>query len=197
MPKISELTAITELTASDIIMVTDAETSASKKITWANIEGSIGPSLTFESDSSNGARLILSQAEDGTDAPDVQFKKARGTHASPTTVQTSDALGRFNAFAYDGSAYVQAGNFGFLASDGSGNGTFEVKTRVGDTLSKRLEIDSNGHTELSGGLTWQPRASVTPLTNGDLTVEATNDTTLTFKYKGSDGTVRTGTLTLS
>ena len=197
MPKISELTAITELTSSDIIMVTDAETSASKKITWANIEASIGPSLTFESDSSNGARLILSQAEDGTDAPDVQFKKARGTHASPTTVQTSDALGRFNAFAYDGSAYVQAGNFGFLASDGSGNGTFEVKTRVGDTLSKRLEIDSNGHTELSGGLTWAPRTSVTPLTNGDLTVEATNDTTLTFKLKGSDGTVRTGTLTLS
>ena len=197
MPKISELTAITELTDSDIIMVTDAETSASKKITWANIESSIGPSLTFESDASNGTRLILSQAEDGTDAPDVQFKKARGTHASPTTVQTSDALGRFNAFAYDGSAYVPAGNFGFLASDGSGNGTFEVKTRVGDTLAKRLEIDSNGHTELSGGLTWAPRTSVTPLTNGDLTVEATNDTTLTFKYKGSDGTVRTGTLTLS
>ena len=197
MPKISELTAITELTDSDIIMVTDAETSASKKITWANIEASIGPSLTFESDASNGTRLILSQAEDGTDAPDVQFKKARGTHASPTTVQTSDAMGRFNAFAYDGSAYVQAGNFGFLASDGSGNGTFEVKTRVGDTLSKRLEIDSNGHTELSGGLTWAPRTSVTPLTNGDLTVEATNDTTLTFKYKGSDGTVRTGTITLS
>jgi len=197
MPKISELTAITELTDSDIIMVTDAETSASKKITWANIEASIGPSLTFESDASNGTRLILSQAEDGTDAPDVQFKKARGTHASPTTVQTSDALGRFNAFAYDGSAYVQAGNFGFLASDGSGNGTFEVKTRVADTLSKRKEIDSNGHTELSGGLTWAPRTSVTPLTNGDLTVEATNDTTLTFKYKGSDGTVRTGTITLS
>ena len=197
MPKISELTAITELTDSDIIMVTDAETSASKKITWANIQSSIGPSLTFESDSSNGTRLILSQAEDGTDAPDVQFKKARGTHASPTTVQSSDALGRFNAFAYDGSAYVQSGNFGFLASDGSGNGTFEVKTRVADTLSKRLEIDSNGHTELSGGLTWAPRTSVTPLSNGDLTVEATNDTTLTFKYKGSDGTVRTGTITLS
>lgn len=197
MPKISELTAITELTDSDIIMVTDAETSASKKITWANIEASIGPTLTFESDTSNGCRLVLSQAEDGTDAPDVQFKKARGTHASPTTVQASDALGRFNAFAYNGAAYLQAGNFGFLASDGSGNGTFEVKTRVADTLSKRLEIDSNGHTELSGGLTWAPRTSVTPLSNGDLTVEATNDTTLTFKYKGSDGTVRTGTITLS
>ncbi len=197
MPKISELTAITELTDSDIIMAIDAETSASKKITWANIQSSIGPTLTFESDSTNGSRLTISQAEDGTDAPDVQFKKARGTHASPAKVAAADALGRLNAFAHDGTNYVQAGNFGFLASDDAGNGTFEVKTRVADTLSKRLEIDSNGHTELSGGLTWAPRTSVTPLSNGDLTVEATNDTTLTFKYKGSDGTVRTGTISLS
>ena len=197
MPKISELTAITELTDSDIVMVTDAETSASKKITWSNIQASIGPTLTFESDTSNGSRLVISQAEDGTDAPDVQFKKARGTHASPTKVAAADALGRLNAFAHDGTNFVQAGNFGFLASDDAGNGTFELKTRVADTLSKRLEIDSNGHTELSGGLTWAPRTSVTPLSNGDLTVEATNDTTLTFKYKGSDGTVRTGTITLS
>ena len=200
MPKISELTAITELTDSDIVMVTDAETSASKKIVWSNIKASIdstGAPLTLESDSGNGARITLSQAEDGTDAPDVQFKKSRGTHDSPTTVTASDALGRFNAFAYNGSAFIQAGNFGFLASDGSGNGTYEVKTRVGGTLAKRIEVDSNGHVDLSGGLTWTPRSSVTPQNNGDLTVEATNDTTLTFKLKGSDGTVRTGTLTLS
>lgn len=42
-----------------------------------------------------------------------------------------------------------------------------------------------------------PPASVTPAANGELVVEATSNTTLTFKLKGSDGTVRTGTLTLS
>lgn len=197
MAKISELGAITAVTDSDLIMITDAETSASKKITWSNVKASINTALTITSDVSNGARITLSQSEDGTDAPDVQFKKSRGTTASPTTVQASDALGRFNAYAYDGTEYVQSGNFGFLASDGSGNGTFEVKTRVSDTLTKRLEIDSNGHTELSGGLTWSPRTTVTPQNDGDLTVEATNDTTLTFKLKGSDGVVRSGTITLS
>jgi hypothetical protein len=30
-----------------------------------------------------------------------------------------------------------------------------------------------------------------------LCIEATNDTTLTFKYKGSDSVVRTGTIALS
>lgn len=42
-----------------------------------------------------------------------------------------------------------------------------------------------------------PPASVTPVNNGELTFEATSNTQLTFKLKGSDGTVRSGTLTLS
>ena len=42
-----------------------------------------------------------------------------------------------------------------------------------------------------------PGSSVTPANNGDLMVEATSNTTLTFKLKGTDGTVRTGTITLS
>jgi hypothetical protein len=43
----------------------------------------------------------------------------------------------------------------------------------------------------------QPPASITPASNGDYVVEATNDTTLTFRLKGSDGTVRSATLTLA
>lgn len=41
-----------------------------------------------------------------------------------------------------------------------------------------------------------PPASVAPAVNGEMVVEATSNTTLTFKLKGSDGTVRTGTITL-
>ena len=33
--------------------------------------------------------------------------------------------------------------------------------------------------------------------NADLVIETTSNTTLTFKLKGSDGVVRTGTLTLA
>lgn len=42
-----------------------------------------------------------------------------------------------------------------------------------------------------------PSASLTPAANGDLVIEKTSDTTLTFKLKGSDGTVRSATLTLA
>ena len=48
-----------------------------------------------------------------------------------------------------------------------------------------------------GTLGVNPGSSVTPVNIGDVVVEATNDTTLTFKLKGSDGTIRTATLTLS
>lgn len=50
---------------------------------------------------------------------------------------------------------------------------------------------------VASGLTLKPVASTTPGTNGDLQIEATSNTTLTLKYKGSDGTVRTVALTLA
>lgn len=43
----------------------------------------------------------------------------------------------------------------------------------------------------------KPGSSVTPANNGDLTFEVTNNVTLTFKVKGSDGVVRGATLTLA
>ncbi len=56
---------------------------------------------------------------------------------------------------------------------------------------------ANGNVTIGGDLTIKPSASRTPANNGELTVEATSNTTLTFKLKGSDGTVRIGTITLS
>jgi hypothetical protein len=43
----------------------------------------------------------------------------------------------------------------------------------------------------------QPQASVTPNGIGDMVFQLTNDTTLVVKVKGSDGTVRSVTLTLA
>ena len=59
-------------------------------------------------------------------------------------------------------------------------------------------IALNGTTiETKDDLVQNPGSSVTPAENGEMMVEATNNTTLTFKLKGSDGTVRSGTITLS
>ena len=73
--------------------------------------------------------------------------------------------------------------------------TFQI-TRSGTDV----RFTSNGGTgtfKFNQDVTQRPGSSVTPSANGDLSVEATNDTTLTFKLKGSDGVVRSGTITLS
>lgn len=53
-----------------------------------------------------------------------------------------------------------------------------------------------GPAVFSVDLTLTPSASVTPTNNGELVIQATSNTSLTFKYKGSDGTVRSASLTL-
>lgn len=59
------------------------------------------------------------------------------------------------------------------------------------TVSPAFSLD------VEGPIKFTPGASVTPPDNGDVVIEFTNNTTLTFKGKGSDGTVRSATLTLA
>ena len=93
-----------------------------------------------------------------------------------------------------------------LFSDAGGNaeGGFKFASNTlkifagGGIASGNEAIACNGTTiETKDDLVQNPGSSVTPAENGELVVEATNDTTLTFKLKGSDGTVRSGTITLS
>ena len=72
----------------------------------------------------------------------------------------------------------------------NGDATFYGNVGIGTTTP-------NYKTHIVGTLGVNPGSSVDPQNNGDIVVEATNDTTLTFKLKGSDGTVRAGTVTLS
>jgi hypothetical protein len=58
-------------------------------------------------------------------------------------------------------------------------------------------VNAAGELKIAAPLAWRPPASYTPVVNGDLTVEATSNTTLTFRLKGTDGTVRSAALTLS
>lgn len=64
-------------------------------------------------------------------------------------------------------------------------------------VANNTSISLGSPTEPFGNLYLRPSSSLTPTANGDLCIEATNNTTLTFKFKGSDGTVRSGTVALS
>ena len=64
-------------------------------------------------------------------------------------------------------------------------------------LTMKSADESVNVTVKCGQLFWSPGSSATPAVNGQLTIEATSNTSLTVKLKGSDGTVRSTTLTLS
>jgi hypothetical protein len=68
-----------------------------------------------------------------------------------------------------------------------------------NTLTAGLGVtvtNANGAITLTNELS-RPQASATPANNGDLVFELTDNSTLTIKVKGSDGTVRVVALTLT
>lgn len=74
------------------------------------------------------------------------------------------------------------------AYDDSGNYTF----------SPMIVYRATGMLQLNNNVVMKPGSTAPVLgTNGQVTFELTNNTTLTFKARGSDGTTRSGTITLS
>ena len=271
MAKFSQLTEITELTDSDLMMITDAETSTSRKISWANVKSSTeassvaGPvNFTAQADVaiSRGDVVYISGA--AGDTPRVDLAQANSTSTMPAFGLAAEDIAQgstgnittLGAVEGDGSEpvdtstltinqvlYVSATTAGGVTStapsgeaklvqnigrvqrvassngvirvggagrtnatpnlnDGNifiGNGSgFAVIDSLTDALSTHAGIaTSTDNSTFTKDIVQTPSSTVTPASNGELMVEATNDTTLTFKYKGSDGVVRSGTITLS
>lgn len=88
---------------------------------------------------------------------------------------------------------------------------YAIKMNVTDTVSaatsKLLDLQVNGTSKfnvgkdgtvsMTGYLIQHPPAAIVPTNNGELAIEATNNTTLTFRFKGTDGVVRSGVLALT
>ena len=196
MGKFSSFTALDVITDDDLFLVTDDTTDASRGVTYATIKDTLfRDDVNLNSDGE--LKLKLHQYSTNTDAPNISFYKARGTAASPTTVGATDNLSRHIAYAYNGTGNVMAGSLGFTASDGNGNANFTLKTRVSDSFATRIQVTSDGEVHLLGDTTVQVSSSHNPGNVGEMVFEATNDTTLKVKVKGSDGVVRSATLTLS
>jgi hypothetical protein len=95
-----------------------------------------------------------------------------------------------------GATTPSTGNFTVLTENGS---PAVVQTDIGTAPN---EIPLNQYLgELAymnaEAVVIQPQASVTPNGIGDMVFQLTDDTTLVVKVRGSDGTVRSATLTLA
>ena len=124
--------------------------------------------------------------------------KGSGFHISNVTITGSLIIDT----TADGTTITNS-TFGSLTDNGIN--TKLINNNASGVVNKISDIGNIGigtttpsyKTHIVGTLGFNPGLSVDPVNNGDVVIEATNDTTLTFKLKGSDGVVRSGTITLS
>lgn len=137
----------------------------------------------------------------GTDSnPGLNFD----TQGTGDFLFTSGSFGRtnFKVFGSAGTSYLavdaSASNAPTMVAIGGTNPS--VKIAGGGTGGVLLN-DGGGTSRVivdtTVGFRIVPLASATPTANGELTFQATSNTSLTFKYKGSDGVVRSASLTLA
>jgi hypothetical protein len=100
-----------------------------------------------------------------------------------------------------GAGTFQVVSTGVFAVSSSATNVFSADTYLSRNAAGVWQMGTSGTTANADlrlrSVIQQPPASITPASNGDYVVEATNNTTLTFRLKGSDGVVRSATLTLA
>ncbi|MFA3655676.1 hypothetical protein KWF60_14370, partial [Acinetobacter baumannii] len=136
----------------------------------------------------NGAQAQIGfNTDDPISKYDFRFKN------SEVTSYVIDNLG-FGAASFDVVGLLNGGSYGSLykvvtthANAGQPYGT----TTFWQNNIKVMSMDEVGNLAIS------PKAIANPTNNGDLVFELTSDTQLKVKVKGSDGIVRSATLTLT
>ncbi|UYE95744.1 hypothetical protein HAAEEKHM_00024 [Sinorhizobium phage AP-16-3] len=133
--------------------------------------------------------------------------------SEPFTLDASTQLGAVFAQTQTGTATLGAYSTGYLASRSGPSGRRGVgwvgKQTGASSQNMGFAIVLNAGTGGSDvfvdgfivnhdkSISHYPPASVTPTVNGEMTIQLTSNTSLTFKVKGSDGVVRSGSVTLA
>lgn len=182
----SAITKAIPVDADHLGLMDSAAANVLKKLSWANVKATLA--LLF-------ARLA---GAPGGQALNGGTGSGEGLSLSSTSHPTKGAITLGTASEYD------------QANDRLGIGTLTPSAKVhvvstGEQL--RLEYDSSnlsaftvnssGQLKIASPVTFRPPSAISASANGDLTFEATSDTALTIKYRGSDGTERSAVITLS
>lgn len=155
----------------------------------------IGPRTTSGLALSNSSGSLTINKGDNSTATDVTAAKfyiqgsSSGRFAAVDTSFTLAYNSKTSGVAYCMNA--TGANYGTVSIDGSQLWSLSSSANGSTVSTKSLSWDG------SSNIVLYPQASVTPANNGDMMFELTSNTQLKIKVKGSDGTVRSTSLTLA
>ena len=96
--------------------------------------------------SSSNVSFKLTQATGSAGAPELRFRKSRGTVGAPSAIQDGDNLASVTAYPYtNAGTYELSGNFGWEANGTGGNSRFRVTTQVSGTTGMRFGTTNTGN----------------------------------------------------
>lgn len=96
----------------------------------------------------------FSQHSAGNDGPNVSFYRSRGNRSIPTAVAANDEIFKIHGLARGSLAYVDSVALSANATDTLGNASFNISTRVSNTVASRLKITGTGATQFNGAFTF-------------------------------------------
>jgi len=139
-------------------------------------DGEIQASVTTNA---YGVRSQLKTAPSSALGSLFHFSASRGTNGAGSTITSQ--YGYYASSALTGAT----NNYGFLSDLAAATGVWAFYSR------------GTAQSYFGGDVTMKLSTSVTPAGNSELMIERTSNTQLTFRVKGSDGVVRSNTLTLA
>ena len=139
-------TTQTVLNGEDVLFLGDtaiSPTVASTGIANQQITYVLEPEGDLQS--SSNVSFKLTQAT-GAGAPELRFRKSRGTVGAPSAIQDGDNLASVTAYPYtNAGTYELSGNFGWEANGAGGNSRFRVTTQVSGTTGMRFGTTNTGN----------------------------------------------------
>lgn len=165
--------------------------------TPSTLDFSAVPAVQVHSTSAGAGTLAARWANSASGAQ-MTLAKSRGGVGTQTVVQSGDTIGTLAFEASDGTSFQRAA--AIVGTVGGTPGSSDMPGRLS------LQVTPDGahapveamRIEPDRTPVFHPPATAASLgTNGHVTFELTDNTTLTFKARGADGTTRSGTLTLA
>ena len=153
------LTVSTLSPANSVVVVgtgSSLTTSTALTLDVANNRLGIGtatPAVKFHmaSSAANETQIRLDQYNNTADAPDIRTKRARGTEASPSDVNTGDYLFRMNVEGMDGGSFTTYGSMQFdvdSSDQDALNWTLQTRDTNG-SLDTRMQVNGGGALSVS------------------------------------------------